>query len=78
MTTKTKISENALLARINRKVAGENQTVRRCREGSASFPTLGRFYLIDAYRNAVEAMHLDLELLGRELGAIRADETLHV
>lgn len=70
------ISERALLARINRKLKPDYEALRRAREDSCGFNELGRYFLLDLYRNAVVEMHVDLEMKGRELGVLRDYETL--
>ena len=37
---------------------------------------VGEYYLIDAYRNCVMRTDIDLEQVGRELGALAPHETL--
>jgi len=60
------ITVRALVQRINRALAKEDQKVRSTRGRN------GAYYLINAERNVVitEPGHLDLEALGRELGVL--------
>jgi len=53
------ISERALVARINRVLAKDNEVLRTCRYDSRSFSTLGRYYIIDLYRNVVDTYGID-------------------
>ena len=50
---KVAISERALMARINRKLAKEGQKLCKCREGSRAMSNLGTYHVIDTYKNAV-------------------------
>jgi hypothetical protein len=70
------VTEQALLRRIKRALAKDQQTVRCCRENSRSFRDLGRYYLLDLYFNQVIATHVDLETLGRELEVLGGSETI--
>lgn len=64
-------TEQALIKRINRALAREEseQRVRVCRDCSRDQLTLGRYYAVDANRNAVTATHVDLEQWATELRA---------
>lgn len=70
------VTESALVARINRKLAPEHQKVCKCRESSSAFNDLGRFYVLDTYRNAIENSHIDIENFARELGVMRPEESI--
>lgn len=76
--TKVSVSERAIVARINRKLAKEMQSLRRCREDSRGFNDLGSFYILDLHRNSVEAMHVDVKKLARELDVIADFETIEM
>ena len=56
------MSERALVARVNRKLARELESnrVRVCREDSRWFGELGRHFMIDVNTNVVVGKHLDL------------------
>jgi hypothetical protein len=74
MTTKTvPVTMRALTQRINRKLepAGKVLKAARGKEKDA----LGTFYLLD-FSRGVEDTHVDLESLGRELGALGQWESL--
>ncbi|MCY1455688.1 hypothetical protein D9M71_728400 [compost metagenome] len=63
------ISQNALIKRINRKLAHEGQrlcTARQCWNNST-----GGFYITDAY--TIVVYHIELEPLARELGVLPTD-----
>lgn len=72
---KVSISERALLGRINRALP-EFEVLRKARPGSRAEADLGTFFVVDLNRNAVTAQHVDIEALGRELGALRPYETM--
>ena len=83
MATKQKvgISERALIQRINRKLKSDNQklcTQRYWRDGSNLYENsnLGRYYVIDVYRNYVVDHHVDIEDMGRKLGVFAPWEEL--
>ncbi len=57
---KVAISQRALVARINRKLKKDHQSLRACRENSRSFHNLGNWYVVDTDMNAVVAKDCDL------------------
>lgn len=65
------ISDRALLARVNRRLAKQDEPslVRVCREDSRCFNDFGRYYATN-YSNHLVASHIDLEEWARELKAI--------
>lgn len=70
------VSERALFARVNRKLAKEGQMLRRCKESSRAFSELGHLYIVDTHTNTIIALNCDLESLAREVGAIAHWERL--
>jgi hypothetical protein len=70
------VSENALIGRINRKLAREGEKVRKCRESSRWFYDVGRFYSTNIDRNMITATNVDLESWARELGVLYPGEQL--
>jgi hypothetical protein len=74
--TKTKVTEQALIARINRKLAKENGKLKRCRENSKDFNTLGYFYTIDLSLNCIVDRHIELAEYAQELGVMAGFEEL--
>ena len=70
------VSERALFARVNRKLAKEGQMLRRCKESSRAFSDLGYLYIVDTHSNTIIALNCDLENLAREVGAIAHWERL--
>lgn len=65
---KNALTERALIARINRKLAHEDQLLRKARPGSRWIGTTGEFWVVDVSRNTILDMHVDPEALAVELG----------
>jgi|GEM_PF-929567 len=74
-TTKGQVSPQALLQRINRAMAKEDQVLKTTR-GERWRGELGDHYIVDINLNAVIAQHCDLEALSTELGVLKNWETL--
>ena len=74
--SKVPISERAIVARINRTLAKQDEALRRCRQDSRSFSSLGSYYTIDLNRNCITGKDLDIEAVGRELGVLKEWEEL--
>jgi hypothetical protein len=68
------VSESVIIKRINRRLTRDGERLRTLRS-ERDWPTLGTFYIVDQ-SNAVVYRHVDLEQLGRELGALRPGEGL--
>lgn len=73
---KVMVSERALMARINRKLKAENQHLRKSKVDSRCYSNLGSFYIVDDYRNSIEASHVDLVELGKELKVLQEFEAI--
>ena len=70
------ITENALVKRINRKLAHEGQALQKSR-GANAVHSFGEWSVWDVAHNTTLAYtHVDLEQLGRELNVLREDEHL--
>jgi hypothetical protein len=69
------VSVRAVTQRINRKLAPGGRQLRKCRSERWR-SELGNYYLLDIAHNAVMTRHVDLEALGRELGALEEWETV--
>lgn len=76
MAKSSKVSQQALVARLNRRLAKQGEALRRCRENTRDHVTLGDFYVIDVARNSVVSKHVDLQKLAKRLGALKAGEIL--
>jgi hypothetical protein len=76
MRAKVSVTQRALIARINRALAKQDELLKTCREDGPSFHQLGRYYIVDINRNMLLHSDIDLEELGRELGVFRGYEAL--
>ena len=75
--SKVPVSERALIARINRKLAHEGEQLRKKRSPWAAWGAADwGFYAVDVNRNVITADHVDLESWGKELGALEPYERL--
>lgn len=75
-TRKVPVSERALFARINRKLAKDGQVLRKCKQDSTWHGELGNYYIVDANKNFIAAKDCDLKVLGREVGCLSEWEQL--
>ena len=75
MTSKMKISERALLQRLNRKLAEEKLIVKKTR-GEKLVREVGDYFLLDLHRNRITEKHIDLTAMGRERGVLAAWEVV--
>jgi hypothetical protein len=78
---KVMVSQRALVQRINRRLAKENRKLCAARGFNAGGThyddtNLGRFYVIDAYRNAVVDTRVDIADLARDLSVLKNWEEL--
>ena len=73
--TKVPVSQRALIQRINRALAKENEALKAARS-ERDRQQLGNYFVIDLHRNTVQAQHVDLEALARELGVLKPYEAL--
>lgn len=74
---KVKITERALVSRINRKLSKKDEALKICSERSRGFGTLGRYYVINTYQNLiVDCGNVDIVELAKDLGCIAAYEEL--
>lgn len=70
------LTERALVARINRTLAKQEQGLRRCRENSRWFHDLGRYYVVDQATLSLCMKDVEIEDLGRELGVLTSREAM--
>jgi glycine cleavage system regulatory protein len=68
-TEKIQITERALFQRINRLLHKQGGNLRTAHNQRIK-ASMGRYYIIDTEHNAISALHVDLEKLGRKLGVI--------
>jgi len=64
-----KISESALIKRINRKLAADGERLHTTR-GERWRGERGDHFIIDERRNFIVAKHVDVRELARELGCL--------
>jgi len=74
-THKIKISERALLQRINRALSGCDEVLKKARSERVS-DDLGRYFVLDTRLNAVVRKGVELEGYGRSIKALRDYEEL--
>lgn len=67
------VSLRALIQRINRKLAAEGECLKKARSAKAQ-QDLGDYYIIEISRNLVFGKDVDLEQLGRKIGALKSWE----
>ena len=53
-------TDQALFARLQRRLRQEGQQLHRCREDSRNFSDMGRYYITDASTRVLLAAHVDL------------------
>ncbi|MBN9696160.1 MAG: hypothetical protein J0L85_10215 [Zoogloea sp.] len=70
------VSVPALTRRINRKLKPDGEAIRVCPYESRWIQSLGRHYVANMQTNFVVQTDVDLEQLGREVGALRENEGL--
>ena len=70
-----KITKDALVKRINRKLRKRNGALKKSRSSSAR-AELGEYYVVIDNIIYTGGMHVDIEVLGAELGVLRENETL--
>jgi hypothetical protein len=69
------VTTRALIQRLNRRLAREDQQVHAYRGGRWE-SDLGRYYIVNMNRNVIVARHVNLEALGRDLEVLRPWEAL--
>lgn len=74
--SKVGVSERALIARLNRKLAQECLQVKKCRVDSRDYFNLGDYYVIDLRANFINSQNVDLTVLAKEYGVLAGYEEL--
>jgi hypothetical protein len=75
---KRTITTNALIKRLNRKLADREQVIKKSR-GISALQNLGEYYLLSWRTNTVDDYHLDVSRLtewGREEGCLAEWESV--
>ena len=70
-----KVSERALIGRINRKLGLKGLRLHKARSAHA-IDQVGRYFILAPERNIHVADHVDLERYGRQVGALQPNERL--
>jgi len=71
--SKVLVSKRALVQRINRKLAADDECLKKTRGGRMQ-QEFGDFYLLDTRINGVIGKDVDPEELGRKLGVLHPGE----
>jgi hypothetical protein len=66
------VSERAVVARVNRKLGGEGECIRKHRSGQWA----GQYYQLNVGRNWIVTEHFNLEPFARRLGVLNEWEVL--
>lgn len=74
-TKKVPVSKRAVIARINRALAKENQTLRVSRS-NAERSNFGEAFILDTMHNTVVAHQISINDLAVEIGALKAFEEM--
>jgi hypothetical protein len=74
---KVPVSERALYQRIDRKLRADRQQMLKTSRSERMEQDMGRYYVIDMYRNVTVWHHVNLVSFARELGVIQPWEELH-
>ena len=69
------VTKKSLIERINRKLRKDDKKLRKCRS-ARDHSTLGDYFIINLSGNYIINTWVDLEGLGREIGAMQGWETL--
>ncbi len=69
------VSRRALIQRINRRLSDDGEMLKAIRSERWRHE-LGDYHTIDIPTNSISRKHVDLEALGRELGALQKFEHL--
>jgi hypothetical protein len=70
-TEKVRVSTRALIQRINRKLAAQDEALRVSRDRWQERENLGEFYIVNTRLNGVVHKHVDIDALGHELGVLQ-------
>ena len=71
---KVLVNARALLQRINRKLAEDQECVKKTR--GVAIRDLGEYYRLDLFKNRVMETDVDIEALARKLGVLHEFEAL--
>lgn len=69
------VTSRAILARVNRQLAKDGQSLKKCPPGSKAFAELGPYYLINGRKGLIRTA-IDLPEFATELGCLRPYERI--
>jgi hypothetical protein len=70
------VTELAVKRRLNRRLAGKGECLRKCSSNSPWLSELGSYYIAEIDTNNVIQTDVDLEVLAREEGAMKSGEAI--
>ena len=73
---KVKVSERALLARVNRQLQKESMQLRKCKKDSSGYDELGDYFQVDLSSGVLVANHVDLSSIANKLEVLADYEIL--
>jgi hypothetical protein len=73
---KKQITKKSLMARINRKLEGEQQQLCKSQLNTRAQSNLDDFYVLDTLRHSIIDYHVDLAELARDIGTMANYEEL--
>jgi hypothetical protein len=71
-----KVTERALLKRINRRLSRYQEQIRKCRENSHRINQLGAYYWVDLRDHTLIGPRVNIEALARDESILRDSEQL--
>lgn len=71
-----RVTEAALLIRVNRVLAKEDRLLTRNREGNQWYEQTGRYYCLNFSTLKLEAQHVDIEEWAKDLCVLRYGEVV--
>lgn len=75
---KKQVTQKALMARLNRRLALRGEILKKCAEGSTWHKSLGDYYLINVKSEGIVGFNKDLVQLARQEGALQTWEMMEV
>jgi hypothetical protein len=73
---KTPVTETALIKRLNRRLLGDGEVLKKSRVNSPFIHPLGEYYTVDLSANAVSVTHVDVEDMARDMGVLKPYEEI--
>ena len=75
---KKQVTQKALMARLNRRLAFRGEILKKCAAGSTWHKSLGDYYLVNVKSENIVGFNKDLVRLAREEGALQTWEVIEV